>query len=153
MFKLALAAALALSLPASAADPTTDRAVDDVLARIGAAFDKGDGQAVADNWTEDGTLINPLGVIAVGRTTVERLATIDAATMLKGTKSVFTRERLRAVSDSAVLVDASHTATGATQVSLHVTFLMVKAQGVWRVADARPYAFLMPQPTGSVAKR
>ncbi len=152
MFKVCLTAALALSLPAFAADPTTERAVDEVLTRIGAAFDKGDGQAVADNWTEDGTLINPVGATAVGRATVERLATIDAETMLKGTKNVFKRERLRVVSDSAVLVDATHTASGATQVSLHVTFLMVKAQGTWRVADARPYAFIAPPPT-AVSKR
>lgn len=139
MKHLALAVALA-SLSASAAPTRTERAVDEVLKRIGAAFDQADGQAIAASFTENGTLISSTGVIAVGRPLIERIATMEAATTLKGAKNVFTRESLKVVNDSVVIVDVAHTATGATQATFHGTFLMVKGESGWRIAEASEYA-------------
>jgi uncharacterized protein (TIGR02246 family) len=152
MKSIALAAAATFSFTALASDPPTGREVDAVLARVGAGFDRGDGDAVAANWTEDGTLIDPMGVVASGRETVARIATFDGAMLFRGTRSTFTRDSLRPLGDSAVLVDATHAVTGATTMQLHVVFLMVKVNGAWRIADARPYTFMPPSAARSDAR-
>jgi uncharacterized protein (TIGR02246 family) len=146
MVLLAVAAMVVSVSVASAAD---EQAVKDQVAAFAAAWDKHDAAALASLRTEDGTLINPGGVVAKGRAEITKLLTREHATMFKGTTYKVADVTVQAVSDDVVVADVNATITGiktpdgaaAPDYNHHVVWVMVKKDGKWLGAVARPYQF------------
>lgn len=118
-------------------------------------FNKGDAKATAAFWTEDGSLVNPAGVVGKGPAGVEKVIAADLATILKDTKMEMTVTGYRQVGKDAAWVELEHTVNGAKSpdgkalptMTFHVPALMMKKGKTWMIAEARPYAFLPPPPT------
>jgi uncharacterized protein (TIGR02246 family) len=159
--KMALmAAALALVCATSATGSIAQAASKDedaIKARVAefiALFNKGDAKAVSAFWVEDGSLVNPAGVVGKGPAGVEKVIAADIATILKGAKMEMTVVGFRAVGTYAAWVELEHSITGATMpdgkamppMTFHVPALMVKKGKTWMIAEARPYAYLPPPP-------
>jgi uncharacterized protein (TIGR02246 family) len=159
--KMALmAAALALVTATSAIGSIAQAASKDedaIKARVAefiALFNKGDAKAVSAFWVEDGSLVNPAGVVGKGPAGVEKVIAADLATILKGAKMEMTVVGFRAAGKDAAWVELEHSINGATMpdgkamppMTFHVPALMVKKGKTWMIAEARPYAYLPPPP-------
>ncbi len=112
------------------------------------AFNRFDAAAVASFWTEDGTLISPIGTFGEGRAGVERVYQSDAATILEGSRSHFTIQRARRVAADCVLMDLQHELENCRMpdgsrgtMTLHTVILARRSGDQWRWCDARPYRF------------
>ena len=124
-------------------------------------FNKGDAKATAAFWLEDGSLVNPAGVVGKGRAEVEKVLAADLATILKGAKMEMTMVGFRSVDKNAAWIELEHTVSGATgpdgkpmpTMTFHVPCLMMKAGKAWMIAEARPYAYLQPPPGAMAAKK
>lgn len=157
-----LTAALILStaVPAFAAPSKEEDAVKARVAEFIGVFNKGDAKAIAAFWTEDGTLVNPAGKAGKNRAEVEQVIATDLATILKGTQMEMTVVGFRAIGKDAAWIDIDHVVKGAhapdgsamPTMTFHVPALMLKKGKTWMIADARPYAFLMPPPPKTAAK-
>jgi uncharacterized protein (TIGR02246 family) len=144
---------LAVAGPAAAAAKDED-AVKARVADFIATFNRGDAKAVAAYWTDDGTLVNPVGHAGKGPAEIEKVVAADLATILKDTKMEMKVVQFRAVGKDAVWLEIEHTVAGAkgpdgkplATMTFHVPALMVKKAKVWMISDARPYAYLTPPP-------
>jgi uncharacterized protein (TIGR02246 family) len=150
---MAVTASVAVAGKATAASKDED-AIKARVAEFIALFNKGDAKAVAAFWTEDGSLVNPAGVTGKGPAQIEKVIAGDLATILKDTKMEMTVVGFRAVGKDAAWVELEHTVSGAKApdgkalptMTFHVPCLYVKKGKTWMVAEARPYAYLMPPP-------
>ncbi len=118
------------------------------VARFAEAFNRFDAAAVASFWTDDGTLMNPLGNSGEGRPAIERVFREDAQAILEGTTSRFLIQRVRHVGGCAFL-DLEHHVQDFRMpdgsrgtVKLHVVALAQKQGDEWRWLDVRPYRFV-----------
>lgn len=144
---------LAVGLPAQAASKDED-AVKARVAEFIALFNKGDAKAVSAFWTEDGSLVNPVGHKGTGPAGVEKVIAADLETILKGAKMEMQVAQFRPVGKDAAWVELDHTVTGAKgpdgkampTMTFHVPALMVKKGKEWMIAEARPYAYLPTPP-------
>lgn len=121
--------------------------------RFNDAFNRFDAAAVASFWTEDGTLISPIGTFGEGRAGVERVFRSDASTILEGTTSKFTITRARRVAADCAFLDLDHALENCRMpdgsrgsMKLHVVMLARKSGEEWRWVDARPYRFVERPP-------
>lgn len=130
---------------------------DAIKARVAefiALFNKGDAKAMSAFWLEDGSLVNPAGVVGKGPAGIEKVIAADLATILKGAKMEMTVVAFRAAGKDAAWIELEHSVTGATMpdgkamppMTFHVPCLMVKKGKTWMIAEARPYAYLPPPP-------
>jgi uncharacterized protein (TIGR02246 family) len=113
------------------------------LDRAGQVWKTNDGEAFAELFTEDGSLINPFGERADGRGAIGGMYSEYFNGMLAGTSTATTVESVRAVGDSDAFADCEQTITGADgQVVLvvHLCALLRRDNDTWRFVDARPYA-------------
>jgi uncharacterized protein (TIGR02246 family) len=148
----------AAASPAHAASKDED-AVKARVAEFIALFNKGDAKAVSAFWTDDGTLVNPVGQKGTGPAGVEKVISGDLATILKDAKMEMQVTQFRPVGKDAAWVELEHTVTGAKgpdgkvmpTMTLHVPLLMVKKGKNWMIAEARPYAYL-PMPSAPAKK-
>jgi uncharacterized protein (TIGR02246 family) len=156
---VALAAvSLAGAVPAFAASKDED-AIKARVAEFIAIFSKGDAKAASAFWVEDGSLINPAGVVGKGPAEIEKVIANDLKTILKDTKMDMKVSQFRAVGKDAAWVELEHSVAGAhapdgtalSPMTFHVPTLMVKKGKNWMIAEARPYAYL-PPPGPAVAK-
>ncbi len=149
---------LAAPSPAQAASKDED-AVKARVADFIALFNKGDAKAVSAFWTEDGSLVNPVGQKGTGPAGVEKVIAADLGTILKGAKMEMQVAQFRPVGKDAAWVELEHTVTGAKgpdgkampTMTFHVPCLMVKKGKEWMIAEARPYGYL-PTPPGAPKK-
>ena len=114
------------------------------LDRFAESWAEGDGQALADQFTEDGSLINPFGQRADGRAAIGAMYNEYFAGMLAGTSTAVKIESIRPVGEAAALVDAEQTilaSDGNVVLVAHLSALLTREGETWRFADSRPYTF------------
>lgn len=105
---------------------------------------RGDGRVLSDQFTDDGSLINPFGQRADGREAISAMYAGYFAGMLAGTSTTIRLETVRAVGDDSALIDAEQTiraADGSPVLVVHLTALLTRAGEEWRFVDSRPYTF------------
>jgi uncharacterized protein (TIGR02246 family) len=150
---LAVVATLTAATPARAAAKEED-AIKARVAEFIATFNKGDAKAVAAFFTDDATLVNPIGITAKGNAEVEKVIADDIATILKDAKMEMKVVDFRAIGKDSAWVEVEHTISGAKgpdgkvapTLTLHVPILMLKKGKSWQIAEARPYAYLPAPP-------
>lgn len=155
-----IAALVLFSVSSAKAAPTSDE--DAVKARVAefiAAFNKGDAKGAASYFSDDATLVNPIGVKATGQAEIEKVIASDNATILKGAKMEMKVIEFRPVGKGAAWVELEHSVAGAMgpdgkpmNATFHVPCLMVKKGKTWMVAEARPYMYL-PAPAPHTAAK
>lgn len=160
---LAVATSTGFSRTAAAAAASKDEdAVKGRIAEFIALFNKGDAKAMSAFWVEDGSLVNPAGIVGKGPAEIEKVIAGDLATILKDTKMEMKVVAFRPVGKDAAWVELEHTVSGAKgpdgkplpTMTFHVPCLMVKKGKTWMTAEARPYAYLpMPPKPSTTAKK
>lgn len=103
-----------------------------------------DGAAVAGDFVEAGSLINPFGQRADGRAAIAAMYAEYFRGMLRGTSTTFQIASVRSVEGDHAFVDVEQTVIGPDgQVVLaaHLAALLRRESGGWRIVDGRPYAF------------
>jgi uncharacterized protein (TIGR02246 family) len=152
---LVAALILAVSIPALAAPKEKDEdAIKARVAEFAAAFNKADAKVLAAMFSDDATLVNPVGKSAKGPAEIEKLITEDLTTFLKGTTSELKVVSYRAVGKDAAFIEVEQTVTGAKApdgkalppLTFHVPSLLLKKGKVWSIAELRPYAYLPTPP-------
>src|SRR5438876_755794 len=114
------------------------------LDRFAAAWKANDGATVAGFFVEDGSLINPFGQRADGRSAVATMYSEYFTGMLRGTTTVIDLASVRAVENNHAFADGEQTinaSDGTVVLSAHIAALLRRDGDGWRFVDARPYAF------------
>lgn len=114
------------------------------LDRFSAAWKANDGGAVASFFVEDGSLINPFGQRADGRTAVAAMYSEYFGGMLRGTSTTINLASVRAVEKDHAFADGEQTINapdGNVVLVVHIAALLRRDGDGWRFVDARPYAF------------
>ena len=114
------------------------------LARFCSAWKTNDGAALAGFFTDDGSLINPFGQRADGRSAVSAMYSEYFGGMLRGTSTTFNLASVRDVELNHALVDGEQTISapdGSVVLVVHVAALLRRDGEEWRFVDSRPYAF------------
>ena len=145
-FLVSLAIVSFLSSVASAGD---DNAIKDRLDQFQSAWNKDDVSGIAALFTEDGTLINPVGVFAHGRDEVAKVVGQEHAGRFKASKYEISDVKVQWVTADIAVADISANISGvhgpdgaaAPDYAHHVVWVFVKKDGKWMVAAARPYQF------------
>ena len=118
------------------------------------AWNQHDMKAMTSYWTNDATLINPMGRMAHGTSDIEKLFTDEQSTVFKAsTAKVLEMKVTRSLGSTMAFCDGEMTVDGAMgpdgsamqQMKIHLAVIMEKKGGRWLFADARPYSF-MPAP-------
>jgi uncharacterized protein (TIGR02246 family) len=138
-----------VSLFSTAALAGDDQAIKDRLDQFQAAWNKDDSKAMAAIWAEDGSLINPFGVTANGRAEVEKIFVDEHTHGFKGTTYTTSDVKVQWVTPDVAVADITATITGvhgpdgaaAPDYAHHVVWVLVKKDGQWMAAAARPYQF------------
>src|SRR5216684_4509418 len=102
---LAVASSAGFSRTAAAASKDED-AVKARIAEFIALFNKGDAKAMSEFWVEDGSLVNPVGIVGKGPAEIEKVIAGDLATILKDTKMEMKVVAFRPVGKDAAWVRA-----------------------------------------------
>lgn len=108
------------------------------------AWRTNDGAAVAGFFTEDGSLINPFGQRADGRTAVATMYSEYFRGMLRGTSTTFNLGNVRSVESNHAFADGEQTinsSDGNIVLVVHLAALLRRDGKSWRFVDARPYTF------------
>jgi len=114
------------------------------LDRFAAAWKTNDGATVAGFFVEDGSLINPFGGRAGGRSAVAAMYSEYFEGMLRGTSTTFDLTSVRAVEQDHAFADCEQTINapdGNVVLVVHMAALLRRDGDVWRFVDSRPYAF------------
>jgi uncharacterized protein (TIGR02246 family) len=138
------------STVALAAD--NDQAIMGRIDEFQAAWNKNDAKAMAALWTEDGTLINPVGRFASGPADIEKVFVDEHAQMFKDTTYKVSEVKIQSITPDVMVADVTanisgiHAADGSAAPDYlhHVTWVFVKKDGKWMTAAARPYQFMKP---------
>jgi len=112
------------------------------LERFCAAWKTNDGPAVAALFVEEGTLINPFGERADGRTAVAAMYSEYFAGLLSGSSTTIDLASVRAVEDDHAFADGEQTiyaSSGEIVLAAHIAALLRRDGEDWRFVDARPY--------------
>jgi uncharacterized protein (TIGR02246 family) len=142
--------ALAVPTAARAASRAEDEAsIKKVEADFTAAWNRHDPKAMASFWAVDGDLINPFGRWAKGRAEVEKLFQDEQSAVMKGTTYSTTSSSIRFLGPDVAVTDWDIAITGMRgpdgsalpPFKPHLTIVMVRKEGHWACAAARPYEF------------
>jgi uncharacterized protein (TIGR02246 family) len=142
--------------PAAQTDTKDGEAIKKVAAGIDAAWNKGDAIALAAHWAEDGTVVNPMGEITVGRAEIEKNMAAEFAGPMKGTKHKLTVTRIYwlkpdvAVVDGEVEVTPVSSPNGNVMPPWKANFTAIFAKdrgGKWVLSHLRSYTFVQPPPS------
>ncbi len=124
---------------------TVDPSLEATVRRFNDAFNRRDAREVASFWTDDGTLLNPIGHFGEGREGVERVFRDDAETVLRGATARFSVVRVRPLGEGA-LVDLDLEVQGGLAPRMHVVVLARRQGEAWRWVDVRPYVLASRPP-------
>jgi len=164
---LATVLLLALAVPAFAADKAKDskdsmmnEGVQKMQQDFFAAWNKNDVTALTSYWTEDATLINPLGRVAHGKAEIQQLFTDEQTTVFKGSTATVLEVKTRhlgpglAFFDTEMTVDNAHGPDGSAmpQMKYHLSGVAKMNGKKWELVEARPYAFMQPMPAAGNVK-
>ena|SRR5437016_1040328 len=141
------------SLQCTAALAADDKPIKDRLDEFQAAWNKDDTKAMAAIWAEDGSLINPVGVIGNGRAEVEKIFVDEHTGRFKGSTYTTSDVKVQWVTPDVAVADITANIAGvhgpdgaaAPDYAHHVVWVLVKKDGQWMAAAARPYQF-SPKP-------
>ncbi|HVM32571.1 MAG TPA: nuclear transport factor 2 family protein [bacterium] len=117
---------------------------------VATAWNDGDAKKVASFFTNDATLINPMGQQGQGRDGVLQVITNDLTGPLKGTQQTFTDFSITFVMPNLALVDCTANLTGMTAPDgtaapatvFHFFGIVVNRGNGWQARTARIFAFL-----------
>lgn len=155
-----IAAALLVMLTTSAlaAEDKVAEKADDGIKQTAESFfnawNEHDAKKMAALWTDDATLINPMGRKAHGKAEIEQLLTDEQTTVFRNsTAKLVDLQVTRRLGpnlvfcDGEVMVDGIQAPDGSPLPSMrvHLVQLMERKGGRWLVAEARPYAFREPR--------
>src|SRR5436305_146809 len=101
-----------ISLFCTAARAADDQAIKDRVTEFQNAWNKDDTKAMAALWTNDGTLINPVGTFAKGPADVEKVFIDEHSHMFKGTKYEASDVKVQWVTDGVAIVDITANISG-----------------------------------------
>jgi uncharacterized protein (TIGR02246 family) len=123
-------------------DPTSEEAVEEFFGLFAYAWKTNDATAVAGFFVEDGSLVNPFGQRADGRTAIAAMYSGYFAGMLRGTSTTINLATVRAVETNHAFADGEQTisaAGGEVVLVAHIAALLRRDRDGWRFVDARPY--------------
>lgn len=112
--------------------------------RLSADWKANDGAAVAGFFGEDGSLVNPFGERADGRTAIAAMYTDYFEGMLSGTSTTIDLAQVRDVEADHAFVDAEQAIRapdGSVVLTLHLAALMRRVGDDWQFVDSRPFAY------------
>jgi uncharacterized protein (TIGR02246 family) len=118
------------------------------------SWNKHDVKGMIAHWTDNASLINPMGRAANGKAELEKLLTDEQTMIFKDSTanllSLTTQSVARNVAwyDGEMTIDNAMGPDGAAmpELKIHITGLMQKDPGRWLVRAARPYSFTAPPP-------
>lgn len=119
-----------------------DQDIERFLHGFADAWSANDGDALADSFADDGSLINPFGQRADGRAAIAEMYSTYFAGMLKGTTTSITLEHVRTLGDGHALTDAEQTiydSGGGIVLKVHLAAVLGQEPGGWRFLDSRPF--------------
>ena len=114
------------------------------LDRFSDAWKTNDGQAVASCFSDDGSLINPFGQHAEGRSAVAAMYSEYFGGMLRDTLTSFKLTHARAVENNHAFADGDQTIygpDGSVVLAVHIAALFRREGDSWLWVDSRPYTF------------
>lgn len=114
------------------------------------AWNKHDAKAMAESWTKDGDYTEPDGRSVFGRDAVQKLLSIEHATVFKNSRLNLIVERVHFVTPEVAVADGSYELFGARDPrgreigvrSGYFTTVLHKSDGTWMVSSAR---LMLPQ--------
>jgi uncharacterized protein (TIGR02246 family) len=121
-----------------------DRGIEELFGATADAWKTNDGSAVGSFFVEDGTLINPFGQRAEGRSAIAAMYSEYFEGMLRGTTTTIKVASVRAVGPDHAFADAEQTIcapTGEVVLAAHLVALLQREGPSWRFVDAPPYTF------------
>ena len=122
------------------------------FAQVSEAWNAGDAEKVASFFTEDGSLVNPMGMEGHGRAGVQQVIEGEFAGPMKGTQQTFDDFEFTWVMPNFALVDCTAMVTGmkkpdgtdADSMKVHVYGAIVNRGKGWKARSIRAFAVLMP---------
>jgi uncharacterized protein (TIGR02246 family) len=124
-----------------------------LVGRIGSALAQMDPARFAAEFAEDGAVINPGGLRAIGRRAIEEQIRGDMDRFMRGATTKMDLHNARVVGPGLALLDLNHHMDNATRpdgakgpFDVHVVALARKSGADWQVLEIRAYAFLPPPP-------
>ncbi len=143
-----------LSLFSTSLLAADDQALKDRVNEFQTAWNKDDTKAMAALWTEDGSLVNPFGATAHGRSEIEKIFVDEHSHAFKATRYEASEVKVQQVTADVAIVDITANISGvhapdgsaAPDYPHHVVWVFVKKDGQWMAAAARPYQF-SPKPS------
>jgi uncharacterized protein (TIGR02246 family) len=121
-----------------------NQGVEDFLEATSDAWQTNDGSVVGGLFVEDGTLINPFGQRADGRSAIAAMYSEYFEGMLRGTTTTFRLVSVRAVGTDYVFTDAEQAICAPTSevvLAGHLVALLRRTGESWQFVDSRPYSF------------
>jgi uncharacterized protein (TIGR02246 family) len=123
---------------------TANASVESFFGEVASVWKTNDGAAFAELFSDDGSLINPFGERADGRSAIAAMYSQYFAGMLSGTTTVVTLGPVRHVGADHAFVDVDQTIAGpdgSVVLVVHLAALLRKDGDSWRIVDGRPYSF------------
>ncbi len=148
-------ASLSISPFAKAQDqPSDEAAIKSLFDKVSEGWNKQDGMAAAAAFTDDASLMSPMGEEARGREAIAKMFNEVVSVLLPKSKTSQTVSHVRFLKPDVAFVDATQTVTGSISpdgntmpgVTFHVAALVLKKNGSWWFVDARPYQLMTPPP-------
>jgi uncharacterized protein (TIGR02246 family) len=126
-----------------------EQPIKDRIEEFRSAWNKDDTTAMAAVFTDDGTLINPVGVYAQGPAAIEKVFVQEHTGRFKATRYVTSDIKIQWVTPDVAVADVTANISGvhgpdgaaAPDYPHHVTWVLVKKDGKWMTAAVRPYQF------------
>ncbi len=113
-----------------------DPALDQLAKEYQAAFNKGDGKALAALYTTDGLRLTPLGHLLSGRAAIEQDYLTSLAGPLKGTKLTLHPGKTQVLTADAAVIEGTYEATGGQPAGKgRYLNTVVKRAGRWQLAS------------------
>ena len=145
----------AIAADAKKAPAKPDAAITKVTDAFFGAWNQHDAATMASFWTDDATLINPMGRLAHGKAEIQKLLTDEQTTVFRSsTAAVVDLKVTRPLGPNMAFCDGEMTVDGAVgpdgaempQMKIHLAVIMERKGDRWMFAEARPYAFIQPPP-------
>jgi uncharacterized protein (TIGR02246 family) len=133
------------------ADHSSDEAgIRKLEAEYDAAWNRGDSKALVSSFAPDAIVVNPYGLVAVGRVEFEEAVTEFLRGPAAGSIHTSQVTRFHFPKDDVAVVDGDATVSGlkdadgasAPPVVVKFTDVMIKKDGRWSIVDVRAYVFL-----------